>query len=280
MAGERNPGPLSQMERPIEIGDNTLPRTEMPRPGPVGLDAGPAKGAPKATAVKELNIAGEFPWQPSITDAEEIAELSANRWMPGTDDFVAVPAGTVPVAPTFGNALGAILEAADGTLGRVNVFTHANKGMVAYGGTIQKQTVTRAQVMINVNSPGDNLTAMDQTSMTNLSAPGVTFTAPQPIRGKTTFTVDDVRKKFAPDALFVLYACHSGQDSAFLKSIAKFFQVKVTGFSDEIVYFPPPQTNPKKFQRAGEKIGLGVGGTPAADWRNLITDPKAITATP
>jgi len=106
MAGERNPGPLSQMERPIEIGDNTLPRTEMPRPGPVGLDAGPAKGAPKATAVKELNIAGEFPWQPSITDAEEIAELSANRWMPGTDDFVAVPAGTVPVAPTFGNALG------------------------------------------------------------------------------------------------------------------------------------------------------------------------------
>ncbi len=64
----------------------------------------------------------------------------------------------------------------------------------------------------------------------------MTFTSPKPIRGKTSFTVEDVRKKFADGAMIVLYLCHSGQDSAFLKQIAGFFGVTVIGFSDEIVY--------------------------------------------
>lgn len=241
---------------------------------------GGGAGTGKNVQTKELNVAGEFPWDPAITQAEEIAELVAGRWAPGTDDFTAVPGGTVAVAPTFGNLLGAILQEKDGSISRINVFTHANKGMVAFGGHIKKQTLTSADVLMNVNAPGDNLTAMDTTSMTALSQAGVTFTVAKPIGGKTSFTVEDVRKKFATDAFLVLYACHSGQDATFLKAVAVFFQIKVIGFSKDIAYFPPAQNVPNKFQRAGEKIGLGVGGSPAPDWRKLITDPAAITATP
>jgi hypothetical protein len=241
-------------------------------------DAGASQKPPKKT--KELNVAGEFPWNPAITDADEIAELAAGRWSPGTNDFAAVPGGTAIIAPSFGNLLGSICEQADGTISRINLFTHANKGMVGFGGHIAKRATMRADVSLNTNGPGDNLTAMDTVSMTNLSQPGIFFTAPKAIRGKTNFTVDDIRKKFVPDAILVLFACHSGQDILFLKSVAQFFQIKVIGFSQEIGYYPPIQNVPGKFQRSGEKIGLGFGGAPVSDWRNLINDPQAITATP
>jgi hypothetical protein len=230
---------------------------------------------------KELNVAGEFAWSnPNITEAEEVQELQAGRWMPQTDDFVAIAGGTVPVAPTFGNLLGAILQQPDGGISRLNLFSHSNKSLVAFGGHIEKRSVGRADVFLNVNGTGDNMTAMDPTSMANLSQAGVTFQAPKPIGGKKDFTVDDVRKKFAANASIVLYLCHSGQDTAFLKSIATFFRVKVIGFSDVVGYYPPAQTSATRFQRNGEKVGVGFGGTPTADFRTLINDPKAVTATP
>lgn len=233
--------------------------------------------AAKNVQKKELNCVGEFAWDPAITDATEIAELAANRWAPQTDDFVAVVGGNALSTPSFGELLGAILSEADGSVARVNLFTHANKGMVAFSGHIQQGAIS-AQVMLNVNGPGDNMTAMDPTSMTNLSQPGVNFKAPKAIRGKTVFTVEDVRKKFAPGAMFVLYACHSGQAKAFMDEINAFFGIKVVGFTPVVAYFPPPQNVPNKFQRAGEKIGLGVGGTAVTDWRGLINDPSAITS--
>src|SRR6185436_9726860 len=159
-----------------------------------------------------------------------------------------IPGGTVALAPTFGNLLGAILSEANGSISRINVFTHANAGMIAFGGHIEKKTVTRADVLMNINPAGDNLTALDTTSMTNLNQPGTTFTVAKPINKQTSFTVADVRKKFATDAVLVLYACHSGQSATFLKSVAVFFQVKVIGFSKEIGYYPPTQNVPNKFQ--------------------------------
>lgn len=248
--------------------------------GGLGGEAEELGGGGTNVQTKELNLAGKFEWDPSITDAEEIAELAAGRWSPSTGDFVAVPGGTVAVAPTFGNLLGAILSEKDGSISRLNLFTHANKGMVAFGGHIEKRTIGRADVFLNTNAPGDNLTAMDSTSMAALNQAGVTFTAPKPIGGKSSFTVADVRKKFAPGAVFVLYACHSGQDANFLKLIAQFFQIKVVGFTPEIGYYPPAQNVPNKFQRAGEKIGLGFGGAPVSDWRGLTGNGQAITAQP
>ncbi len=237
----------------------------------------------QSTQKKELNCAGKFDWSNLQVDgADEVTELLAGRWEPSTDDFAAVPGGTVVVTPTFGNFLGAIVQQQDGSISRINLFTHANKGLIAFGGRIDKRSVGHADVFLNTNGPNDNLTAMDPTSMQNLNQPGVTFSVAQPIRGKSNFTVDDVRKKFAADAVIVLYACHSGQDQPFVKSIATFFKVKVIGFSSLIGYFPPAQTQgSSRFQRPGEKIGVGASSAPGAvDWRNLITDSSAIVTTP
>jgi hypothetical protein len=242
----------------------------------------PGQKTPTGQSVKptELNVSGDFAWNPAITEAEELQQLP-DRWSPQTKDFVAIAGGTVPVAPTFGNFLGAILERPDGGIGRLNLFSHSNKSMVAFGGHIEKSSGgPGANVFLDVNQSGDNLTAMDPTSMVNLNQPGVTFQAPKAIRGKKDFTVDDVRRKFAADAFIVLYLCHSGQDAAFLKQIATFFGVKVIGFSDLVVYHVPQQTSTTRFTRNGEQLGIGSGGTPVTDFRKLISDPKAVTATP
>jgi hypothetical protein len=226
----------------------------------------------------ELNVVGQFEWVPAVSDADLIVELAGGRWSPGTDDFAAVPGGTVTVAPTFGHLLGLIFKQTSGSISRVNLFTHANKDLIGFGGHIEKRTVTRADVFLNTNGQDDNLTAMDPTSMTNLNQPGVFFTSPD---GKQRIEVADIRKRFAADGMIVLYACHSGQQQSFIKSIATFFNVKVFGFTVEIGYFPPAQNVPGKFQRRGMQIGLGFGATPVSNWRGLITaGPLAISATP
>ena len=259
-------------------------------PGPAGMENGPAPGdavplddSEAKTKVKatELNIAGDFAWSnPSVTEAEEVAELLAGRWSPQTADFMAVAGGTVAVAPTFGNFLGAILERPDGGISRLNLFSHSNTSMVAFGGHIEKRSVGHADVFLNVNGPSDTMTAMDPASMAAVAQPGVTFNAPRPIRGKTSFTADDVRKKFADAAVLVLYLCHSGQDAAFLKQVASFFKVRTIGFSDVVAYTPPAQTNPKRFKRAGERVSIGAGSTPVADFRALTGDARTIVANP
>ena len=112
--------------------------------------------------------------------------------------------------------------------------------------------------------------------MINLSLPGTFFTMP----GIARIEVADIRKRFADDAMLVLYACHSGQKQSFVKSIATFFNIKVVGFNDLIGYYPPAQTQAGKFLRTGMKIGIGRNGTPVTDWRNLISDKAAIVTTP
>jgi hypothetical protein len=231
----------------------------------------------------ELNIAGDFEWNPPITEVEELQEIAADHWSPQTKDFVTILGGTVPVTPTFGNFLGAIVQRPDGGISRLNLFSHSNTSMVAFGGHIEKNRSSSkgANVFLNGNPPGENLKAMDPTSMANLNQPGVFFQVDnKPIRGKKDFTVDDIRKKFAQNAFIVLYLCHSGQDAAFLKQVATFFGVKVIGFSDEVVYHVPQATSPTRFPRNGETVGIGSGGAAASDFRRLISDPKAVTATP
>jgi hypothetical protein len=233
-------------------------------------------GSPsKAAATTELNLVGDFKWDPPQTDAQLLAELAGNRWSPATADFEAVPGGTPVVTPTFGHMLGAIVTQAKGSIARINLFTHGDKTVIGFGGEIKPMTVTRADVMINVNSSGNDLIAMEPTGMANLSQPGVTFTL-----GSKTLTVQDIRDRFAKDAQIVLYACHSAQTASFLKSIATFFGVKVVGFKVEIGYYPPVQDVPSKFKRQGMKVGLGFGGSPVTDWRALTGDPQAVSATP
>jgi peptidoglycan hydrolase-like protein with peptidoglycan-binding domain len=235
-------------------------------------------GAIKPVATKEMNCVGQFEFDPALSDVELLQELQGGHWEPGTADFSAVPGGTVFVTPTFGNMLGAIFQQPVGSISRLNLFTHANKDLIGFSGRIEKRTVGHADVFINTNSTGDNLTAMDPTSMANLNQPGVFFEIGTGT-SKKRVTVADIRTRFAENAMIVLYACHTGQLSTFVKSVAKFFNVKIVGFTVNIVYFPPSQTDPKKFIHTGMRIGLS-GGSAVADFRTLINDGKATTQTP
>ena len=229
-------------------------------------------------AAKEMNLVGKFEWVPRLTDDELRAELAAGRWSPSTDDFIVVPGGTVAVVPTFGTMLGAIFTQPNGSISRLNLFTHANKDLIGFNGRIEKRTLGPADVFMDTNSQGDNLTAMDPTSMSNLNQPGVFFEIGTGA-SKKKVTVAEIRNRFAANAMIVLYACHTGQLASFIKSVATFFNVKVVGFTVDVAYFPPSQTVPGRFVRTGMKIGLR-GGTAVPDFRTLINDAKAVTATP
>ena len=261
-----------------------------PIPSPTPIP--PAKPLPPNTKVVplvvpfEVNIVGSFVWNPSISDAEMITVLtegSRDHWAPDTDDFSAAVSSntkvkpTVNVASTFGEMLGAIWKQPIGKITRVNVFTHANPDVISFSGTITRVPNAKSTVMLNVNGQGDNLTAMDATGMNNLNQPGVNFQTGQGAQTKN-ISIADIRQRFAPNAVIVLYACHSGLITTFIKSIATFFQVKVIGFTSEITYFAPNQTIPNKFQRNPMLIGFAAPGV--VDWRGLISDPKAVTATP
>lgn len=235
-------------------------------------------GVPPSGGAKELNLVGQFEWDTAMSDDDLLQELAANRWEPGTLDFSAIPGGTVAVTPTFGNMLGAIFIQPPGSISRLNLFTHANKDLIGFSGQIQRRTVGRADVMINTNSFGDNLTAMDPTSMNNLNQPGVFFEIGSGNQKKKV-TVAEIRTRFAENAIIVLYACHTGQLKSFVKSIATFFNTKVIGFTINVAYFPPAQTVPHKFVRKDMKLGL-AGGSAVPDFRTLINQPQAVTETP
>jgi hypothetical protein len=55
----------------------------------------------------------------------------------------------------------------------------------------------------------------------------------------TSFTLDDVRKKFASDATIWLYLCHGAADPRLFQQVANTFQVTAKGFSNELVYCAP-----------------------------------------
>ncbi|GMX60091.1 hypothetical protein Elgi_75110 [Paenibacillus elgii] len=231
------------------------------------------KRATKKPQPKELNIAGEFKWVPSITDADEITQLKADRWSPGTNDFIAVAGGEVITAPTFTKMLGAIVSEADGSISRINLFTHGNWDSIALGGYIQKRSSGHeADVQLNMKG------AIDTITLGELSQPGKYFDLPKG-KKKIRFHIDDVRKKFTEDAIIVLYSCYSGQSHELRKAIAQFFQIKVIGFRGKIMYYPPVQNVPHKFKREGEQIGVG-NDVQVADWRDLIHHSTAITELP
>jgi hypothetical protein len=248
-------------------------------PGATPLQGGVKKGS--ATATKELNIVGgAFDWDPAITDAEEIAKLTGNLWSPGTKDFVAVVnavSATATTADSFGGFLGAILTSPNGSIKRINLLSHANSDVIAFKGKMNSTVTVGRDVQMDVNGQNDTMISLDIISIKAIAAPGVFF---QLQNNSKKFTISDIRAKFAPDAMIVLLACHSGLLTTFLQDIANFFQVTVVGFTTDIAYCPPPQSNPNKFIRAGMQIGIGSCASKVADFRTLSTHPKAVKKVP
>ena len=133
-------------------------------PGATPLQQGGAKKG-SATATKELNIVGgAFDWDPTITDAEEIAKLSSNLWSPGTKDFVAVVnavSATASTADSFGEFLGAIVTSPDGSIKRINLLSHANPDVIAFSGKMISTATLSRDVRMDVNPAGSTMVSLD-----------------------------------------------------------------------------------------------------------------------
>jgi hypothetical protein len=224
---------------------------------------------------REITLVGTFK-NPFPKLADEVAAMKARRWEPTTDDFAAV-AGKSYTVNSYLQILGTILvdgdkEVPDGSISRINLFTHANSDLIALQGTVSPLSVG-SDVRLGVP------TALSVDTLDKINQEGVTFTVASNKLGKKPFTMDDVRRKFGKDAVIVIYACHSGLDGAFIQYLANTFEVRVKGFSSVIGYFPAYSENPVKVDR--KKIGLGFeGGEVLTDFHDLDKRSGVIEKTP
>jgi hypothetical protein len=166
-------------------------------------------------------------------------------------------------------------ETQAGSIGRINIFTHANSDMIALSGRIAAGGMS-TQVFLNVNS------ALSVDNLNNLTQSGVTFSVQSQSKqiASKKFTLDDVRKRFAKAAVIVVYACHSGMDGAFLQQIADTFQVKVRGFTDVIGYFPKFTEQPAKVTNR-KRVGVGHNSQVVeSDFHKLDSSTKVVEKSP
>ena len=277
MAGSRVPGPLG-MNRPAKAQGDSLSilGTGFP-PGPIGLEVPLDKGSSSPSASKtgqmELNLVGSFPKPNSWTPAKEKQLIAAGTWFPHTLDFKAVAgSGSIEITSEWDFLLKII--AAKSSISRLNYFSHGVMGNISMAGTVDPSgssvSFTSGWTQIfNANCIVDPYARTWGNRGENSGTKKITV-------GTTTFTLDDVRAKFAKDATIWLYLCHGGADPMLLKNIANTFQVAVKGFSKVLVYCAP-----KNFP-ASRKHKVAVLTTPKAidscphavsDFHNLLNSP-------
>ena len=228
--------------------------------------AGAALAEPMASGPSngEVNLAGYFVWDPPLSDAEEIQALANGKWHPATVDFLAVMGSNTNAGMgDFPAILSEIVKWPAGSVKRVNFMTHSNANTLAIRGHN-----TLADVFFDVS--------VSDTDLDVLAGSGVSFKA-----GGKTFTLDDVRARFAPGAVFVVYGCKSGLNLSTLKALNKLLGIKVVSFKKEIVFCPPAQ-NGSTFVRNGMKIGVNKSGfacgtDSVTNWRDLVNSPDAVS---
>jgi hypothetical protein len=228
---------------------------------------------PKAPAGKapgpngEVTILARYLWNPKIVEKTEVEFFLAGggKWHPSYDDYVAITGLTTPNAPgNFIALMGMIAEYKPKSIKRLNFWTHSNRTLIGIIGDVVPGNVVFTS-------------SIDDVQIANYAASGLSFTV-----GKQAFTLDDVRARFAEDAIFVLYGCDIAFDpTSLLTALKDLLQVTVIGFKTENVYCPPDQTiGSTTFKRKGEKVGVRKSGFTCADatpdWRSLINDPNAV----
>jgi hypothetical protein len=181
------------------------------KPGPIGGNAPPQPSPtnPAAAATQELNLVGSFPKPASWTAKKELDQIHADKWFPSTLDFLAVAGkGSIAVADTWDFCLQIVK--APKKIGRLNFFSHGTGSLIALqgeilddGSNVKLATIPDAgwtQVLFPkaiLDPFAQKWGDIGQNSGT------VSLT----VNG-TSFTLDDVRKKFAADATIWLYLCH------------------------------------------------------------------------
>jgi hypothetical protein len=234
---------------------------------PPAQPAQPAQPKLKTPANGEVTILTSYPWNPAIDGKTEIDYLLNGKWHPGYPDYSEITGVQMTSTPgDFVAFMGMITEYQKGSIKRLNFFTHANKKMIGISGHIDETDVYFD-------------TSVNETEIVNYASNGMSFKY-----GGQDFTLDEVRARFASDAIFVLYGCDAAFDpTTLLTALKDLLQVSVVGFKDKTIYCPPSQIiGGTDFKRKGEKIGIyktnfKCGTDSTTDWRSLINDPNAVT---
>jgi len=230
----------------------------------------PAKAAPpryKTPKKGEVTILTSFVWKPAITEATEVQYLLNHQWHPWYADYVEITKVNATSVPgDFVSLLTMIVAYKPKSIKRLNFFTHANKKLIGITGTLDSSGVYFT-------------TYIDEKELNEIVKKGVSFAV-----NSVNYTLDDVRKRFTDDGMFVLYGCDVAFDpTTLLTALKDVFQAKVVGFKDKMVFCPPSQTaGATTFNRKGEKTGIMKTGfackkDSTLNWRSLISDPNAVT---
>jgi len=230
----------------------------------IPLDASKKGGSKPASAATELNIVADFPNQYGGL-AAEVQAIKGNRWGPTTDDFTDITVNSLKCdsMASFGAA---ILLTPQGTerpkqsIGRINVFTHANPDLIAFKGTVKPLSIG-VDVQLEVNS------GLQTNALQAWKASGFFLEDPNT---KKKYTLADIRARFTGKTAEIwLYACHSGVDGTLLQETADTFQVAVIGFKDAIAYCPVYTQSPASIDR--KHLGIKDCSSSVTDFKTLPT---------
>ncbi len=234
--------PADPLGRPASLSRNAPPaglQGSGAKPGPIGfvppqrLPTGPA-------ATQELSLVGDFPKPASWTPQKELQQIHAGKWFPSTPDFLAVAgAGSIAIADTWDFLLKIVK--APKKISRLNFFSHGTTSLIA----LQGQVLDDGSDVMLATHPDTGWTqvfspkAILDPFALKWGGAGENSGSVSITVDTTTFTLDDVRNKFAPEATLWLYLCHSAADPRLFQEVANTFQVTAKGFSHELVYCAP-----------------------------------------
>jgi hypothetical protein len=234
------------------------------------------KEAKKAPATQEVNFVGTFQYR-GMTEpkaAEVLQRAIDGTWSPGTTDFEQFAnQGSRSTPERVGGiwklmcALGKIGQSRPHSIQTMNLFTHADKGIISLAGDIDKH----GDVWL-----GGEQYALDDAFMEDAEETGKLFGD-----GKMTeaqvyqadIKLSDVRDAFASDATVVIYACHGGTDLKYLRKVARLFGTRTLGFSKMIRYTPVGNERRTKIVRT--KYALEGSSNEVTDFHQLKPDVVA-----
>ncbi len=200
-----------------------------------------ARGGGSKRATKTINITTTFP-NPWKKTADEIAAIRGNRWAPSSDDFDAI-AGSSYTVNHFYQLLGVIIKQPQGSIKRINIFTHSNPDLITFKGTIKPKS-TFAEVLLETSS-ALSLQMLEQITAQTWFQVG---------KSKKKYYMKDIRKRFGKNAKVYFYSCKSATDVQLLQEFADKFQVMAAGFKKNICFCPIISTN----SITRKRIGLGL----------------------
>ncbi len=237
----------------------------------------------------ELNLVAHFPKPQSWTAARERTLIEAQKWFPHTLDFRAVAGSQSIEISSAWDFLLKVLQVRS-IIRRLNFFSHGKTGLIAMEGTVYDDGSN-----VELGSSEDGrwthvIRARKGPIMDPYASKWGTFGEDSNVGvviGKTRLNLEDVRSKFATDAVIWLYLCHGGGDPYLFQEVANTFQVKVKGWRYELLFCPPnnfPTSRNHKLAVLTTSSREALCSTAVGDFHGLDnpTDgyAKAITALP